>query len=56
MFWDCFRGVFIILELNVLHEIATGGSSTSIPGGNQVDGLPPDASFPILSDASDVKV
>ena len=30
-----------ISEPKLLHEMATGGSSTSISGGNQVDGLPP---------------
>ena len=31
----------LVYELNLLDEMATGGSSTSISGGNQVDGLPP---------------
>ena len=44
-FGMCFEvvlGVFsLIYELNLLYEMTTGGSSTSISGGNQVDGLPP---------------
>ena len=44
VFQHVFVACLIISELNLLYEITTGGSSTSIPGGNQVDGLPPASS------------